>query len=233
MAQDVRFRQIDFLRLFRLCKDMGIVNRKRKLPTEYFRDIEQKNACKRLLTAVIKSVYKDYRIYIGSHSIIVNMPINVSSQLRTILEEIVYHYSYCSQRVELSEEAIRQINDLINLNEFGYAHINSGFPQNIHFRYFPHNGTMENFYHCALDCINFKKYWDEQIVFILKVYGEAKLKANDHLKETQKKEKEKKLQRQQEELQQQEEEFRELQEKKQQSQQLFNQALSAYLTKQQ
>ena len=41
MKEMISYYQIDFLRLFRLCVNEGIVNKKRKMPVDYINDMNK------------------------------------------------------------------------------------------------------------------------------------------------------------------------------------------------
>ena len=63
MDKQIHYRQIDYLRLFRLCKNIGFINRKRKMPSEYGEDISNaRSAGKRLLRSLIKELFSDLEI---------------------------------------------------------------------------------------------------------------------------------------------------------------------------
>jgi hypothetical protein len=181
---------------------MGLVSRKRKMPSEYLKDGECKNACKRLLTLIVKEVYKNHQLSIGYSGITVYTQPGICQQLREITHNVLYRdYYTTSVRVTLSDEAMEQLNSLSNFHDFGNGHTSLSFPNSIGFSYRGYTGTTrrENFYHCALDCIAFKKHWDECTAFLIEAYVEAQNKSSDvaaKLQEIEKKTKEQQRQRQ-------------------------------------
>lgn len=221
----MKFRQIDFLRLFRLCKSMGLVNRKRKMPSEYLRDGECKNACKRLIVLVAREVYKDYQIHAGYGSINIYAPHEIGQQLRQVVQDVLYpdYYGYGNNRnrtrITLSQEGSTRLNALHNFEGFGNGHVNLSFPNNFAFNYRSYNGTSgsrDSFYRCALDCIAFKKFWEDSVALIIAAHKEAVSATQSAAKNLQELEKKAKEQ-EQERLQRTE------------AQQRFNEALSSYL----
>ena len=180
-----KFRQIDFLRLFRLCKGMGLVNRKRKMPIEYLRDSECKSACKRLLSLVVKEVYKDCQTHAGFSSASAYIQPELQRQLQQMIRDVFYDdYHYYGDRVgrrqvTLPVPEMTLLNSFNNFTGFGNEHVSLSFPNYIMFNYRAYNRVdrrsqpRENFYHCALDCIAFKKHWDASIVIIMDAYQKA------------------------------------------------------------
>jgi hypothetical protein len=61
MAHDktIQYRQIDFLRLFRLCRDQGIVRRKRKMPIQYDRASHINSSCSKLFKSFLTGTFED------------------------------------------------------------------------------------------------------------------------------------------------------------------------------
>ena len=198
----MKFRQIDFLRLFRLCKSIGLVARKRKMPSEYSKDGECKNACKRLLTLVVKEVFKDHTLRPGYSSVQVYTPSETSSQLREIAQQVLYPDYYRNRLIAMPGEVRERVIALQNFDNFGNGHISLSFPSSIAFNYrsYATNIAKDSFYHCALDCIAFKTYWDEQVTSILEIYKEAQRVAQNLANDRQ--ELEKRTREQQQSLQQ-------------------------------
>jgi len=181
-----KFRQIDFLRLFRLCRDMGLVNRKRKMPIEYLRDGECKNACKRLLKEVLQEVYKEHQIHVGYNSATAHIPNELQRQYQQMMRDVFYNDYYTPygghpvrQRVVLPAPAMELLNSFYNFTGFGNRHVTLSFPNYIMFNYRMYDRNQrdrdqkESFYRCALDCIGFKKHWDDSMAIIIDAYQKA------------------------------------------------------------
>jgi len=191
------------------------------MPSEYLRDGECKNACKRLIVLVAREVYKDYQIHAGYSSISVYAPHEIGQQLRQVVQDVLYpdYYGYGNNRnrITLSQEGSARLNALHSFEGFGNGHVTLSFPNNFAFNYRSYNGNSGNrdsFYRCALDCIAFKKFWEDSVALIIAAHKEAVSVTQDTAKSLQELEKKAK---EQEQLQRQE------------AQQRFNEALSGYL----
>lgn len=177
----IKLRQIDFLRLFRLCKSMGLVARKRKMPTEYLRDSECKNASKRLLMLVVKDTFKDQNVHSGYSGITVSTSGPAAAEFRTIVNAVLspnYYPNNGRRRVQLPPAAHSRLDELSNgVPNFGNGHVSLNFPHSISFNYRSYRndigGRKDSFYRCALDCIAFKRHWDESVDIIRAAYNEA------------------------------------------------------------
>lgn len=54
--------QLDFLKLFRLCRELGLVSRCRKMPIQYDNLSNMKSSCRRLLRLVVAHSFPNYDI---------------------------------------------------------------------------------------------------------------------------------------------------------------------------
>lgn len=184
-----QYRQIDFLRIFRLCKDLGLFNRKRKMPTEYVLENQENNdkngrsACRRLLRALIVHIFpSNYTIKSNFNNYFVEFPIDVRNALSYINAN-----SYNIERSSNLEhrEALTGFRLIAtNLNDFVYPRI----PYSIKIHFSPEqrrrygyvrntgNGREdyiwkppENFYQCAKTCLEYKENLEKYIELIMKI----------------------------------------------------------------
>jgi hypothetical protein len=179
------YRQLDFLRLFRLARSLEIAKRKRKMPVEYKDNAEKgptnaRSACRRLLREVVKYVFPGFEINSNWNNYFVHIPLEIRSTLTYIQRNI--------GRLEASTK--RNVRDMVahynELKEHIDGLVYPGFPYQInvrlsstdHSRYrrarmaARGQGTNirppENFYKCALACIQYKALWDRYIDDIIK-----------------------------------------------------------------
>ena len=75
----VEYYQIDYLRLFRLCRGLGLVKGKRKVPAESKGG--EKNACKRLMSIFIKHIFAGWSIKSDKNYYCINLPQEISNIL--------------------------------------------------------------------------------------------------------------------------------------------------------
>lgn len=170
MEKTLQYRQINFLRLFRLCKNMGIIKRKRKMPNEY-KDANQKTAGKKLVHAVIKELFPNYDVKSDSAYYYITIPKNINEVLSSLGTK---PRSYFANAGAEGEEALRRFG---SLRQNMGGHIFPIFPYEIkvsvintetnsRYNTLIRNGTRtcrprEDFYSCAKFCVEYKKLWEE------------------------------------------------------------------------
>lgn len=181
MDKKIQYRQIDFLRLFRLCKQRGIVKRKRKTPAEYGADrAGARGAGKRLLRSLIKELFPNFGISGDFGRFFLTVPAedrdlisNLSSLSRT----------FFANAGDAGTEALSKFEEL-RQNIDGHVapaipyeikiHVGSSNPSdkynNLIRQGISTNRPRENFYNCAIACIKFKKIWDENVPFLRTFY---------------------------------------------------------------
>jgi len=181
------YRQIDFLRLFKLARQLGVIKRKRKMPVEYKGEDEKaytnaRSACRRLLREVIKHTFPGYELNSNWNHYYVHIPDNI----RRALSYLRRNYG------RLERHSDRNVRDVIAhyglLVEHIDSHIYPSFPYqiNIHLsssrrgryrramrrargRAGEETRPSENFHKCALACLEYKKLWDRYIGEIVDV----------------------------------------------------------------
>lgn len=158
-----QYLQIDFLRFFRLCRSLGIVNRKRKMPAEYDDNFMAEGAGRRLLkTFLEKYLFADWpkiRVSYPGHRI------NVLPNDKVIFN-LIKNISYDSVLMALlgSEwtDAYQKYVRLGESNLYIYPYL----PYEIViYSKCSNNKTNDyrpqvRFYDCALECIKYKELWD-------------------------------------------------------------------------
>lgn len=167
-----QYRQIDFLRLFRLCRNLNIINKKRKMPINYSSgdldkdDRNSRSASRRLLREVIKYSFKDYPISSSSTTYYITIPKQINDNLTWFINN---YY-----RIERIQEASNLVNAYRNITNFRNRNIGLGLPQNISI-YLAYGNVNrrdylykpnKSFYEIAKNCLAFKAVWDENIEII-------------------------------------------------------------------
>jgi hypothetical protein len=188
-----QYRQLDFLRLFRLCRNLELFNRKRKMPVEYNTDDLDKNdknsrsACRRLLRGLVVHIFPDNYTIKSNFN---NYFVEFSPEMRSALSYIngqVYNLER-SQDPEYREAARGY--RLIAGHVAGFIYPRIPYSVKIHFspdsrrRYRdvrrmamgggnPYGDYIwkppESFYKCAKACLEYKEHWDKYSDLLMKV----------------------------------------------------------------
>lgn len=180
MDKTLQYRQIDFLRLFRLCKNMGLVKRKRKMPNEY-ESSYQISAGKRLIRKLIKELFPNYDIKSNSICYYITIPKDISKLLLVLRSR---PRSYFDNAGKEGKEAMRRF-DIIrqNLNGFVYPDLPYEIKvsvissdNNSRYNVLREYGIMtrrprETFYNCAKSCVEYKRIWDENIQYLSEFFN--------------------------------------------------------------
>jgi len=184
------YRQLDFLRLFRLARGLELVKRKRKMPVNYDSDSNARSACRRLLRAVIKQLFNDCTMTSNWNHYFVVLPQEQRNALTYFIRNIGY----------LTRSDIREVRDAVASYEEIAEHIDGfiypALPSQIKVRLSSASHTRrnrnsiqaikpaENFYRCAVACIRYKAIWNTHIDSIIKVAESEQAKANVAAKKT-------------------------------------------------
>jgi len=196
-----QYRQLDFLRLFKLCKDLNLFNRKRKMPIEYKstnEDNDDKNSrssCRRLLRALVSHIFPtQYSVKSNFSNYFVEFPPDMRSALSYI------NINYRSMESSTNPEYIEAVTGyrLISGQVGGFVFPRVPYSIKIHFspdqrrqyrdvrRAALDSGNnfgdyvwkpAESFYQCAKACLEYKEHWDKYSNLILKVADQHKLEA--------------------------------------------------------
>jgi len=178
----INYLQIDFLRLFRLCKNMNIISRKRKMPIDYISDSKNFDkalvANKRLFTMFLKSLFNGYSISNEKYSYYISVPYSMVSDI-TYIEKLI-------TRITSNNTTPRQIDILqrhLNLKDGIRGHIclirgksleirvslssvDASSPARNAILKGNTNRPSQDFYRCALACIDFKNIWERDMALI-------------------------------------------------------------------
>lgn len=160
-----QYMQIDFLRLFRLCRSLGVAKRKRKMPIEYNTDNKASAASRRLLKSLLEK-----HLFVGwcVSTQYENLRVQIPTEIRQIFRAI-NSVRYDNSLRNICGDEIDAAIDKYNLLADGIPYIRPYLPYEIKVsalnrsqlvgRYRP----TEKFYECALACIEFKELWDANI----------------------------------------------------------------------
>jgi len=193
-----KYRQLDFLRLFRLCRSLELFNRKRKMPTEYNTDDSDKDdknsrsACRRMLRALIIHVFPDGYIVKSNFN---NYFVEFSIEMRNTLSYINSNlHEFRRSSVDEYREAAEGYTLLASsIGGFVYPRI----PYNIKIHFADdlarrqHRGLRrmaldgnsdgsfvwkpsESFYKCAVACLEYKEHWDKYSELLIEVVEKHK-----------------------------------------------------------
>lgn len=166
-----QYRQIDFLRLFRLCRSMGVAKRKRKMPIEYNDDSKAAAVGRRLLKSLLeKEVFNGWKINMRSESICLYIKIEDRAALlclRSVFNSTDRFYAY----EEKAREAMAKYNEIAA----GSQHVRPYMPYEIKITtrrlHRPEYKPTNNFFKCALEVIEYKRLWDSNIKIIRDFYA--------------------------------------------------------------
>jgi len=160
-----QYMQIDFLRLFRLCRSLGVAKRKRKMPTEYDGDNTATAAGRRLLKSLLeKHLFVGSKVQTQYESLRVNISRDDRQMLNTI-NTLTYDTRLRQACGDMGANAVEKYNQLAT----GTSYVAPYLPYEIKVCAINRSNTMggyrpsEKFYECALDCIEFKELWDTNI----------------------------------------------------------------------
>jgi hypothetical protein len=174
------YRQLDFLRLFRLGKNLGFVNNARKMPSSYHDDAHSRSACRMLLRYVIKGSFPNCKT-------VCEITSNYSGYYVMLSKEAKDAFSHFNRMTGLPKyrdtsdpvylDALHSYNSLINPdglsdNEF----IVPRFPFSVRIRFTLQTEKVssfiskpaESFYRCALDCVKYAEDFDKHVDAVLK-----------------------------------------------------------------
>lgn len=174
-----QYRQIDFLRLFRLCRARGIVKRKRKMPAQFDRASHENSCCSKLFKSFLTDTFEDAEIKVdnraGTYSIIT--PEGAAERLRFIRDNLgairTNHPEMFRRYSELTTPDNDFVRSLTSCN-FAYFLITVAAQRNSRYgnliENLPENARAnqvsrpkEEYYRCALACLEFKELWNNHI----------------------------------------------------------------------
>ncbi len=193
MDKLLQYRQIDFLRLFRLCKEFGFINRKRKMPTEYGSDASAtRGAGKRLLRALLKHLFSDFEINSDHGTYYMVVPREIKESFNFISNHGQDYFDTIGVNGATALQKFSEIRQTIDghvcptLPHEISIYMQSRDPSSL-YHIATKNGTSnkppEDFFRCARACVKFKKIWDENVPFLVDFAKEEIVKERDRLEE--------------------------------------------------
>jgi hypothetical protein len=203
-----QYRQIDFLRLYRLCKDLNLFNRKRKMPIEYKSNNESNNdedsrsACRRMLRTLIIHIFPDNcKIKSSFDNYYVEFPADTREAFSYISNNsrVLEH----SEDLEYKDAVVgfRFLSDQFG----GFVYPRMPYSVKIHFsqdqrRRFRGSRRntansindsgeyiykpSESFYKSAKACVEYKTHWDKYHNLLINVCNRHKFEMTNGIKET-------------------------------------------------
>lgn len=175
----LQYKQIDFLRLFKLCRELGIVQRKRKMPTQYDRSTHINSSCSKLFKSFLTGTFEDSEIRADArnNSYVVPLPVGAAEKLRFVNSRLqtLRDREDCQDVVR----RFRLLTDIGNLN-FIRGPLSYNFSQFL-ILVIPHTGgryqsisanlenrsyiarPREEYYQAAKSCLAFKALWNEHV----------------------------------------------------------------------
>lgn len=177
MDKTLQYRQIDYLRLFKLCREMGVVKSKRKLPIQCEQNY-QKSLCKRLLGSLIKELFTDWAITNDDLHFYLSIPGSVGDTLAILLSK---QRNYFDQNGEDGATALIKFNEL---KQIFSGHITMNLPSEIRVEMVSYDRSSkynrlvgvrgpatkrprESFFQAGKSIIEFKKVWEANVPFLL------------------------------------------------------------------
>jgi len=179
MDNIIKYRQLDFLRLFRLCKNIGAINRKRKMPIEYNEANNSKSASKRLLRVLIKHLFPDCEIKHSDNTYYLVVPIEVRKSFEFINRQRNEYFDAIgdngTQILQRHSDMVQSVGGFIQPripHEIKIQCISSS--RNSVYRLAMESGAIdrppEEFFRCALSLLVYKNKWDNNIPEILEFF---------------------------------------------------------------
>jgi len=193
VPRKVQYRQIDFLRLFRLGKGLGYFKRKRNMPISYDSNDALK-CCKRLFRDfLVKTFPKDENFTIAA---------NESSFMIHFSGEYYYMFNYFISNKEFiasldgGKDALAKAEDLLNSgDDFIRISVTKLYVQpyvgNSRGYYNDHSSPREKYYLCAKRVIEYRDQWNKNFPVIWKFYLKRTKLEQKMLKEKEEKEEKK------------------------------------------
>jgi hypothetical protein len=172
----LQYKQIDFLRLFRLTRSLGIIKRKRKMPNQYDNQAYIASSCSKLFKSFLTGLFENCSIQSAR---------GTSAYLICQREDCIEALRFVKTHERLimaSGYPFDVLSNISNIEEFNSDIISIGIsPYTIIVRVFAANFNnsrhsaiasitgvncnrpREEFYTAAKECVRFKEVWDANI----------------------------------------------------------------------
>jgi hypothetical protein len=161
-----QYMQIDFLRLFRLCRSLDVAKRKRKMPIDYDDENTASATGRRLLKSLLdKHLFNGWPKPRTQYSTI-SIPIpTLDRSVFNIINSLFYNNNLMNACGELGSDVRQKYSELLEGNA---PFVSTYFPYEIKIRLTDRNADtlsgfkpQERLYECALHCIEFKNKLDD------------------------------------------------------------------------
>jgi hypothetical protein len=166
--------QLDYLRLFRLCRKLGIVNRKRKVPGEYDTDGKALGATRRLLKDFVKHIFPECSITSG-RIIMAILPSAEHNVIRDLNNKSEGFFSNAPDG-ERAQELLRELREHIDgfvcpalpyeIRILSSSSVPMSRFNAIAVKNHMTNRPPDEFYRCALACLKYREIWDRNMAFL-------------------------------------------------------------------
>jgi hypothetical protein len=171
VLREIQYRQIDFLRLFRLGKEKGYFKRKRKMPIDYPNSKDDAiKCCRRLLRDFIAKTFPKNEGFLVSSEI----PKFIIDCHQTGIRNIYHYFSHYRETILLldgGKEVLEKFNELtasrdcfLNLDQ---SYVNCGhnnlyvYPSPTHSNSQRSFRPIQELYPCAKEVLEYRKIWLE------------------------------------------------------------------------
>lgn len=167
MDLSIQLRQIDFLRMFKMCQEYGVVKNKRKMAIECATDDAARTACKKLFNSFVEHLFDGFSINAARHTMFIVLPYQTIAQIDLV-----------RKNKHVTTDIVSAYNELTG---FRGIFITSFFPHEVRvsFKMETDNYQHESFSKTAKELIEFKKFFEEKVAFI--VGGQDRLKELEQL----------------------------------------------------
>jgi len=168
MNRSIQYLHIDFLRLFRLCRQLGYVNKKRKMPNEYALTPQAIDCCKRLLKTFLTKTFPEGTVSVSGS----NVHVTFSDKHTNLLRGAIQKCNMAEKGKEirqLFDEMCSNTNNYLQTHFYSYnKHISiSTTGRTYYYRYDRYSGrTPHRFFEAAQAAIEFKQKWDVLIPWL-------------------------------------------------------------------
>lgn len=176
-TKTLQYKQLDFLRLFRLSRELGIVRRKRKMPIQYERSTHINSSCSKLFKTFLTGLFEDSDIQVDNRRGVytIQTPEGAGEKLSFLNQ----HRQYLSNQGEASIIAGL---DAIGTDasgfitgpvQYNYNNFTITASPNTNGRYQAVAAGLENvaelsrpreeYFRCAKACLDYKARWNEHV----------------------------------------------------------------------
>lgn len=182
-AKQIMYRQIDFLRLFRLCKKMGYVKRKRKMPVQYDKQSYVHSSCSKLFKTFLTGLFEDTDIHVDTrrHEYTIQIPSAAAEALQFITRYknfLLGSKKYADLMFKFEELSCNTNGFIVTPETFSYTRFKilsaprqtgryGAIVENIVRSYVGNIARpVEEYFRCATESIKYKEIWNRNATFL-------------------------------------------------------------------